>query len=185
MLVLERKTILRESQLRTKTALTVERLVIGKRTAQTLQNVRTVRTMFEQLIQKLQILMYVEKSDVDDGYESPVESANEQASEAESEGSLYADFDTEYYTRAGDSDMLAMARVVDSDCESEDVDFEIEIIFEWSFQYVEGMNIWDAGMWHIILYVENSEWADLIMPAEADISDQVYWFSLCHDDELD
>lgn len=67
-----------------------------------------------------------------------------------------------------------------------DVDFDIDKnIFKWSFQYEEVMNIRDATMWHIILYVEDSEWADAIMPTEVDIPDEVYQFSLCHDDELD
>ena len=40
-------------------------------------------------------------------------------------------------------------------------------------------------MWYIILYVEDSEWVDMIMLVEANIPDEVYWFSSCHDDELD
>ena len=46
-----------------------------------------------------------------------------------------------------------------------DMDSNIEqIIFEWSFQYEEVMNIRDVGRLHVILYVEDNEWANVIMP---------------------
>lgn len=42
-----------------------------------------------------------------------------------------------------------------------------------------------AGMWHLILHVNDEEWADVKLHAEEDIPKEVYYVGLCKDKDLE
>ena len=61
----------------------------------------------------------------------------------------------------------------------------VKIVFDWEFRYEIVFNIRDFDIWHIILYVYDDEWADIEMPGEDELPDEVIWFCLCTDQEFD
>lgn len=41
-----------------------------------------------------------------------------------------------------------------------------------------------AGMWHLILHVNDEEWADVKLPTEEDVPEEVCYVGLCKDEYL-
>lgn len=61
----------------------------------------------------------------------------------------------------------------------------VKIVFDWVFRYEIVFNIRDFDIWHLILYVYDDEWADIDMPGDDDLPEEVVWFCLCTDQEFD
>ena len=61
----------------------------------------------------------------------------------------------------------------------------VKIVFDWEFRYEIVFNIKDFDIWHLILYVYDDEWADIEIPEDDDLPEEVIWFSLCTDQEFD
>ena len=57
---------------------------------------------------------------------------------------------------------------------------EIEIIeFEWDFEFEIVLDVKDLDTWHLILYVNEEEWRNIIMPDDMELPDEVLWICLC------
>ena len=61
----------------------------------------------------------------------------------------------------------------------------VKIVFDWEFRYEVVFNIRDFDIWHLILHVYDEEWADIDMPGDDELPEEVVWFCLCTDQEFD
>ena len=57
--------------------------------------------------------------------------------------------------------------------------------FYWEFQYEVTFFVVARDMWYPILHVNDDEWCHMILLVDDELPNEVFWMSLCKDDELD
>ena len=57
--------------------------------------------------------------------------------------------------------------------------------FNWKFHYEVMLDCRDAIIWHIVLRVDEEEWMDVKLPRNCNLPDEIYWFNLCNEEELE
>lgn len=67
-----------------------------------------------------------------------------------------------------------------------EIDPNIQFLrFNWEFHYEVILHVKHAIIWYVVLHVEEEEWMNLNLPRDCDLRDEVYWFNLCNEEELE